>query len=307
VRRLVERTLGPVADALFDALEQRVTANHHRRAAEVALDRVGAGLVEGSLSAAVFEALASQVRAEIGGTALPAATNGGLASRAQSAVERSVDWEGPFESGEVAAAIHWIALLPDAVGVAPACPWLRSECGPAVADAVPDPRRLARLDAALAAGAGVAEAAPVLQAHAFALEPRGWFLLKGTGYGTAHLLRALLRTVRASPDHPLASYTREVCDRLIRHVEVRRLQSLAFRREALPVGADPRAERSRFALALVEATETFGDLRYLNTALKLNDWQLRHQRRRAASATARLHYAVAIGRQERAMREVLGE
>ena len=58
---------------------------------------------------------------------------------------------------------------------------------------------------------------------------------------------------------------------------------------------------------LVEATETFGDLRYLNTALKLNDWQLRHQRRRAASATARLHYAVAIGRQERAMREMLGE
>jgi hypothetical protein len=259
------------------------------------------------LPAAVFEVLAAQARAEIGGTALPAATNGGLASRARSAVEWSADWEGPFESGEVATAIHWIALLPDAVDVPPACPWLRNECGPAVADAAPEPRRFARLDAALAAGAGVADAAPVLQAHASALEPRGWFLLKGTGYGAAHLLRALLRTVRASPDHPLASYTREVCDRLIRHVEVRRQQSLAFRSEALPLGADPRVERSRFALALVEATETFGDLRYLNTALKLNDWQLRHQRRRVASATARLHYAVAIGRQESAMREVLGE
>jgi len=233
--------------------------------------------------------------------------NGGLASRVQSAIELSADWEGPFESGGVAVVIHWIALLPDAVGVASACPWLLNECGPAVADAASEPRRFARLDAALAAGAGVADAAPVLQAHASALEPHGWFLLKGTRYGTAHLLRSLLRTVRASPDHSLASYAREVCARLIRHVEVRRRQSLAFRGDVLPIGADPRVERSRFALALVEATEIFGDLRYLNTALKLNDWQLRHQRRREASATARLHYAVAIGRQERAMREVLGE
>ena len=91
----------------------------------------------------------------------------------------------------------------------------------------------------------------------------------------------------------------------MRHAEVLRENSLVLDAGVLPVGADPLTERLRYALALVEASYAFGDLRYLNSALKLFDRFIGDARR--GTDAARLHYAVGVGAQERAMREVLGE
>ena len=68
----------------------------------------------------------------------------------------------------------------------------------------------------------------------------------------------------------------------------------------------PTLERLRFTLAFLDVAQRFGDLRFLNTALKLNDAQhpiLRRDSSRA-SATRRLlglHYACSVVRQEEAM------
>ncbi len=212
---------------------------------------------------------------------------------------------GPYESGGGMEACHLAGLLrlPDERSGAPPQGPL-PEPGAEAERAGPPAREVAALNASLAVDGPDAEHVSELVAQARALPARRWFLRRGTCYGTGHLLLALLRVVPG----PLAPYTREVCDRLVRHVEIRRRGALAFRPEGLPDGSAPAVERLRFAVALATAARCFGDLRYLNTALKLNDWHRRRLlpgRRSGTDSLAALHYVVSIARQESALREGL--
>ena len=74
---------------------------------------------------------------------------------------------------------------------------------------------------------------------------------------------------------------------------------------------DPFVERMRFTTALIEASEVFQDLRYLNTAMKLVDRALTELRRplRDQDGTSARHreiaYLTTLSAQETRMREVI--
>lgn len=145
-----------------------------------------------------------------------------------------------------------------------------------------------------------AGAAGVLDALTAGLEPARWFRRVGTPYGRANLLRALLHH---PGDAGRERYVLEVCERMLRHVEVRRAEALCLAASQRRPPWRESTERLRFALAFLDAAERFGDLRLLNAALKLIEWQ--HGRARRAGRTrdpgGRLlghHYAAAVDRQE---------
>ncbi len=105
-----------------------------------------------------------------------------------------------------------------------------------------------------------------------ALPPRSWFLFKrGTFFGSSTLLMSLVRMRAIVGQNELDPTVREVLDRLIRHIEVRRNEALGFATGAPIESSAALAERLRFALCLIEASAAFADLRYLNTAMKLVD------------------------------------
>jgi hypothetical protein len=147
------------------------------------------------------------------------------------------------------------------------------------------------------------------------LEPRHWFLKRGALYGTADLLRALIGALRLG-HIGLEMYTRDVCDRLLRHLEVRRQKWLPFRSESRPADACEPLERVRFTLALLDAAAHFEDLRLLNAALKANDWHLQLLRSRGArrleaarpvtAGSLQIHYLASLARQERMLQERFG-
>ena len=144
--------------------------------------------------------------------------------------------------------------------------------------------------------------ARALRTLASALAPGRWFPREGVVAGAANLLRTLV----ADGEGALGDYAAEVCERLLRHVEVQRERALRPRGEVAP-DAD-RLEQTRFTLALLEAAERWRDLRFLNAALKRNDlhhgqWARRHARSRR-DLLAGLHWAAAVARQERLLGEL---
>jgi hypothetical protein len=162
--------------------------------------------------------------------------------------------------------------------------------------------------AALATGAlPIDEGDRLLGELARHFAPRLWFPKRGVLYGSANLLRALIRTASA-PNSATRDYTREVCDRLLRHLEVRREDYLPFQPDSRPADACDELERLRFTAALLDATELFDDARYLNAALKANDWHLRALRSRSETqGLARLYYLHGFERQEALLRARFGE
>jgi hypothetical protein len=152
--------------------------------------------------------------------------------------------------------------------------------------------------------------AAALRSLADGLAADRWFLLKrGTLYGSANFLRALVAYAdEAGAD--LESYTRIVLDRLVRHLEIKRQDALGFAARSLPEDALPALERLRFTLALLTASRTFGDARYLNAALKANDrtFRLLAAHRPSAATAGRsvllLHYLASLMLQERTMGEL---
>ena len=133
--------------------------------------------------------------------------------------------------------------------------------------------------------------------------PRTWFLKRGVLFGTSPLLRALV-AVADAPSARTRDYTRDVCDRFLRHLEVRRDGWLPFRACGRPRNACEELERIRFTHALLDASERFDDLRYLNAALKATDWNHAALERGLAGAhpvdlaSARFLYAEGFRRQE---------
>ncbi len=158
----------------------------------------------------------------------------------------------------------------------------------------------------------------MLQAH----PPREWFLFKrGTYFGSSRLIDFLIHACALDPVHArnrnvregtnlLLVGTVEVLDRLIRHVEVRRGDALGFATDSITPNDDPLTERLRFAIALIEASDIFDDLRYLNTAMKLIDSALQKLRRQRLdlqdirSLHCHVAYVVALSAQESRLREV---
>jgi len=158
----------------------------------------------------------------------------------------------------------------------------------------------------------------MLHAH----PPREWFLFKrGTYFGSSRLIDFLIHvcaldpTNARSPDvregtDPLLVGTVEVLDRLIRHIEVRRGDALGFATNSVAPDDDSLTERLRFAIALIEASEIFQDIRYLNTAMKLVDVALKELERQrldlqdSSSLHCHLAYVIALSAQESRLREV---
>jgi hypothetical protein len=143
-------------------------------------------------------------------------------------------------------------------------------------------------------------------------EPRQWFIAKrGVIYGSSALLRALVAHAGAEDEGgSLRVYTREVLERLLRHVEVRRADALRLAGGA-PSDAVQAIERARFTIALLEGSRLEGDLRLLNAAMKRNDLQLTAltPRARARDATWWLevaHHAECLALQERCFEEAFG-
>jgi hypothetical protein len=148
-----------------------------------------------------------------------------------------------------------------------------------------------------------------------ALPPRQWFLFKrGTYFGSSNLLTYLIRTHAAREANAVSSLveveSREVLDRLIRHVEVRRENALGFEPKSLPADEDALTERLRFAVGLFEASEVFDDLRYLNTGMKLVDAAVaglerdRFEARDPRSRKRHIAYLVALSTQEERLQKV---
>lgn len=149
-------------------------------------------------------------------------------------------------------------------------------------------------------------------------KPRVWFLKRGVVYGTGELLRSLLALLARKPDAALTDYTRDVCDRLIRHLEVRREDYLPFRPDSRPEGACDELEKLRFTLALLDASRLFGDSRYLNAAMKANDWHYRWLMKATEKLSpsagtptddlelAATFYLMSLAQQEELVRELAG-
>lgn len=328
MRRLLQRTVGPPLEAVFRYFEQTVTLEDH------------ADLV------VRFVSQLARARSEYPATLWPHAANECIAlARAQGLCEReegasrptSASLEPPdpgaafasaFETGAAQEAVHLTTLLRGEIFCAarpgsegdesdsPAMQAMQAEEwqeDPAAVNAlrVAGTRILAGLRTGrLSRDAADRRLGPLTRGF----PPRRWFLARGPLYGSANLLRALIEV--AAGDPAAAAYTRDVCDRLLRHVEVRRADCLRFRVESRPADACDALEKLRFTHALLDASACFGDPRYLNAALKANDWHCQGLSGRGLVGAAsgrpetamllRLFYVESVCRQEARMREGFG-
>lgn len=97
-------------------------------------------------------------------------------------------------------------------------------------------------------------------------------------------------------------FVRANLEGLLRHVEIRRNRCL---QPLLPPGSPEThwLEKHDVAILFARASRRRGDLRFLNAALKLNDWAFSdHRRLRPGDRTAR--YLLALAEQEQALAEL---
>ena len=92
---------------------------------------------------------------------------------------------------------------------------------------------------------------------------------------------------------------------------MRREDYLPFRIDARPEDACDELEKLRFTLALLEAAHLFGDARYLNAAMKANDWHSRGFERSANkpagdSQLVAVFYLASLSLQEQRLSEFAG-
>lgn len=99
---------------------------------------------------------------------------------------------------------------------------------------------------------------------------------KGVHAGTSAMVLAMYMDGSIALD--------EWLETLLRHVEVRRKQALGRLPDGKPEGQ--LLERSQMAYLFSRVAVDRTDMRYLNAALKLNDWSFRDARRRASRPEA---------------------
>ena len=334
MRELLHRHLNGPADRLFAHFDESVTLEHHLElAAKIgaghpsAICVAGPAEAEGGIRTLVVQKLLCSIAAAldlpaIASSADPTSAGAGTSLR-RFARDLTAFMGDRYEVGPAEGDAHLMCLLEPG--------WCGSpEPGPRWDDDLDagsfgsewhgDPGRVgeararsARALTRLVAFQHVPE--PLLEVLCGSLKPRHWFLKRGALYGSADLLRVLIAALRLGHTG-LEEYTRDVCDRLLRHLEVRRSEWLPFRGESQPADACEPLERVRFTLALLDAAEHFGDLRLLNASLKANDWHLQLLRSRsmgrlsagrpANAAMLQLHYLHGLARQERMLQERFG-
>jgi len=322
MRSAIRRLLGPVFDAVVDRLDTTVELGDHLRFAAALLadgDPWGLGVVpDRGLAVHVVRANASSL-----GLAEPTWVGEALVGgRPEDLALSCPRFTGAsYEVAEGREGIHLRCLSPQAVG---SVGWPERASEPRESADWQEQTSEARHRALLVLTVLASErrtgpqVAGALQSLADGLAAHRWFLLKrGTLYGSANFLRALVAhaacvDVGQPAGADLGAYTRTVLDRLIRHLEVKREDALGFAVGSLPEDALPSLERLRFTLALLAASRFFGDARYLNTALKANDWTLGVLKAEKPSAVTPgrsvllLHYLASLALQERAMKEFFG-
>lgn len=319
MRRALDRVLGPAVEAGLRRLEHTVDPASHVRLAGDLLGAFASRVASAGHGAAdrgaerllsrLMDVWASPLRVNPPIQAAGAGAAGEeppeeLAAllRRASAGTRPDTWS-----------LHLASLLPPAEGSAPGEPGLAAElaCMGASLDS-PSPEGgeppaaslalvlLATLRTGRLAAPAAREAAGKI---AEGLEPRRWFPRAGVRYGSANLLRTLLAASGAERD----AYVAEVCERLLRHVEVLREESLRLPGDRSRV--QRALEQLRFTHALLDVCERFGDLRFLNAALKRNDQHYRELSRSQGGGVddvVALHYAAGVARQETLMGSVAG-
>lgn len=136
----------------------------------------------------------------------------------------------------------------------------------------------------------VSMSAPVraaIRTFFLARTPVQWVPPQRIQYGCSLALRgALFLTRLGDEDRAIESFTRDLAERIMRRIELKRAGAFSF--HVPPQLADPRPllEQQRLTYGLLEASFTFGDARFLNTALKANDLVHRSLARRFSAATA---------------------
>jgi hypothetical protein len=297
MRRLVPRSLGAAVEAWLGRLERGVDAAAQRRLAARWLRDAGALAAGSSEATTALRRVRSAIAGELGLDPTPPA--------AEAAAARAGEPRGtaPAREDDARALVLHLAALPRAVAAPdPGAPD-PSAAAPTFPAGAPGPEASLALlaDACLGATPRAARARALAELAA-ARAPARWFPREGVFPGAANLLRAFV----ADAEGASADYAAEVCERLLRHVEVQRELAL---RPAGPVAPDAqRLEQVRFTLVLLEAAQRWRDLRFLNAALKRNDlhhraWARRRTRSRY-DLLAGLHGAAALARQEALVREL---
>ena len=153
------------------------------------------------------------------------------------------------------------------------------------------------------------QAGPLLLKQIGNLTPDDWFYPEGILYGSSFLLRSLLTLSQVKWQGLSVDYIKEVSERLLQVIEIKRQRAFEFRMKSVPKDASYPLERLRFTLALFEAAGVFNDIRFLNAGLKMNDWNTKTVCRikvepKSSSGNSlplmiKLHYIMSIACQER--------
>jgi hypothetical protein len=297
MRRLLAGSLGAAVEDWLGRLERGVDEAAQRGQASRWLRDAGS-LAEASPEAApALHRVRSDIAASLGLDPPSPPANAGAPSPGGESVAP------PSREDEPRALVLHLAALPRAVAAPDRAPeQIAPAWSPLLEGALAPEQSLALLAGACLGVTPRAARARALQTLASALAPGRWFPREGFAPGAANLLRTFV----ADGEGALADYASEVCERLLRHVEVQRERALRPRGGVTPDAN--RLEQARFTLALLDAAERWQDLRFLNAALKRSD--LHHgqwARRRARSRRdllAGLHWAAAVARQERLLGEL---
>ena len=151
------------------------------------------------------------------------------------------------------------------------------------------------------AGAPAADQLQTVRVWRSALRPKGVLDAGKFAPGAGRFLD----TLDALGDPSDQAFALEQSERLMRHVEVRREFALSQSFLDLPA-AQLLLERWDVAILFSRISARHRDLRFLNTAFKLNDWSLRRLSRRTGSLDAdhRARFLLSLAEQESAAGEL---
>ncbi len=328
MRRFVEALLGPTLEVLMDRLEQSITIDKHIKLVNRLLYDTGKLKAQANNDSS---AITTVLRSAISGVArycapllLPQPAEIGTWDQNLSLSNiidvtrlRDIQERGQFETSPEIQSIQLICLM-DGEGIGKSGQlWPGSELKELSRNASwkGSGRQIARsrvLFTFIFCGLKsetirVEDATDILTPIIENLPPKDWYPSAGTLYGTSYVLRSFL-ALRNCP-RVFTDYARDVSERLLRHIEVRRRHALLFREDSVSADASYLLERIRFTLSILDAADLFCDARYLNVALKANDWHYRSVQRmkvpsnltpeNAVDLMTILHYIVSIANQER--------
>jgi hypothetical protein len=318
IRAALDRWMSPGVERVLRRVERGVAPQDQWRLAVSLLEEAASprspqwlGVLDPAVRGAT-ERLCAALAAELGDVAAVDADGGwvALASTGASLLEAAQD-----EAAPPAWPLHLVTLT-GRTGNPAESPELAAELEKAAAgQPAPDASTagLAAMTlcvlAALRAGSlSRADAARSVGELVRRLPPRRWFGRAGTPYGIANLVRALVEL--SGEDTACAEALSDASERLLRHVEVRRQTALSFPAAARLSPGQARLERLRFTLACLEIAVGRDDLRFLNAALKLNDWHHGEVARLARGGAPwgtllAVHWGASVAGQERAMRRML--